>query len=369
MYFLALSKSVWCVVRFILQCVAFTRNFIFYIPLQVRADKGSFCEMLDTSRAVSNLRSVAFNMYLSSGVSKLSNSEAAPDLVLVDMHRDVVLAAAAASLPTEDAPVAPLLSRLIPQMAVAHGQSQLAPLAAINRKNGEQDIVDAESVFDEALRLNTRKDKIQYIAGYLLRHAARQKKRPTFIDCNTCVLCLTCGEEREFIVHKNFAQSSLFVPSEALFGCVEAWEDVFSSAFELIRYTRGIMKTLKATVERCGHGLVFLPECHRVSAFTYLNTVFLRMRIHHQCKLITLEIRDDVRRASQRKLKKLGTGNGRSCVRTVARNALQKARAHKRRAAIEPADGEPSTKRVDKQRASKTACLRQLWINSSCDNN
>ena len=287
---------------------------------QVRRDKGSFNDVLDTSRAVANLRAVAFSTILSSVTSACSNCPDDEDMVLIDCFKD--LPPRIIKRPCA-VPAATVSSQIESEAEDSSGSSS-------NRALSDSDDVDAlpfaagpstapsfthvpdewHDSLDDAWRQIVSEevsllDKVQYVAGYLLQKA--MDKRCPFADCDLCRQTLHAEEyeQRAFMRRKtfDFAVRGLLTPSGKLLDAVHTWESAFLGHFERLLSGASILRKLQDLVPE----MPFLPECHAAAVREFLTRTFFRMRIHHACRLRTRQLRDSARRSTLRKMAKLGT--------------------------------------------------------------
>jgi hypothetical protein len=268
---------------------------------QIRRDKGSFNDILDTTRAVANLRAVAFSTFLSSVTSKCCNSPEDGDMVLIDCFRDlpprVVKRSSAA---------------LLPRQAEAESagddasECDAAGTAAFPRLpelptewHDNLDEAWSRIASEEVCLL----DKVQYVAGYLLQKAL--EKRCPFMTCTQCHEALHAPEsqQRAFMRRKtyDFAVRGLITPSDHLLNAVRNWESCFIKHFDRLLCGGNILRKLQGLLD----DMPFLPRCHKQAVTNFVTRLFLRVRIHHACRLRTQQVRLQARRASLRKMAKL----------------------------------------------------------------
>ena len=202
-------------------------------------------------------------------------------------------------------------------------------------------------------------DKIQYVAGWLLLKASRAKT----LECSSCkdALIGTAEDQRSFMKCKTYRYvvSGLLTPSDALVRVVGKWEGTFVATFNANKTARHIMTGLKAVLQNA-HPLNFVPQCHRDSIENELASCFVRLRLHHACKLINRAVRDDARRKSLRKMTKLG---GLSSSTAASSRIVKKAKAVNCRVAKRQPGSSTAllggSSRPSRQ--SKSNCLQKLW--------
>jgi hypothetical protein len=283
---------------------------------QVRRDKGSFNDILDASRAVSNLRTVAFATILSSAKSSCSNSLDDGDMVLIDCFKDLpprIIKRSAISAADGD--------NISNSYNVDVNETNLvtndAPSVSISNISEWHDSVD-----DAWLKIVSEEfsllDKVQYVAGYLLQKAI--DKRCAFVECNQCQAALYASEyeQRAFMRRKtyDFAVRGLLTPSAQLLIAIHTWERLFVLHFERLLSSVNLLQKLQNLIPET----TFIPTCHAGVVREFLTRTFLRLRIHHACRVRTRDLRDDARRASLRKLAKLGTSKTSKSLKRPANN-------------------------------------------------
>ena len=292
---------------------------------QVRRDKGSFNDMLDTSRAVANLRAVAFSTFLSSITSPCSNSPDDGDILLIDCFRDLPprivkqrsSVAAAAAVPCQ-------VETLDSSSGLSDSDDvDATPSAAdaVSRMHMPHPPDEWHDSLDEAwLRIVSEEvsllDKVQYVAGYLLQKAS--DNHCAFVQCDRChdVLHASEYDQRAFMRRKtyDFAVRGLLTPSDQLLNAVRTWEGQFQVHFDRLLSGDNLLHQLQDMIPE----MSFLPRCHGRDVRQFLTRTFFRLRIHHACRLRTRKLRDEARRASLRKLTKLGTPTVSKCPKRPA---------------------------------------------------
>ena len=101
----------------------------------------------------------------------------------------------------------------------------------------------------------------------------------------------------------DFAVRGLLTPSDPLLNAVRTWEGQFQVHFDRLLHGANIIQKLQYLVPK----MLFLPQCHGPAVREFLTRTFFRLRIHHACRLRTEKLRNVGRRATLRKLAKLGT--------------------------------------------------------------
>lgn len=140
---------------------------------------------------------------------------------------------------------------------------------------------------------------MSYIGGYIVQRL----KWKNLIDCDQCVAALVSSVPSEFIKLKQFDYedcAQLLTPSQQLLTFLRNAECIFRHHIKAIAYRAGVAATLKRRIIQKVSEIV-VCEGHNVTAC--ILTLFLRIRLHHWCKLTNLSIKTE--RDAKRKAKKV----------------------------------------------------------------
>lgn len=161
----------------------------------------------------------------------------------------------------------------------------------------DDDDVESCSLADSELQVVTA------LGGYLITRLSRQKK----LTCSCCRSELLSGEQNILLQERQRDVSvSLMSGSPSLNKFVLAAEKEFRSAMseETFCVAEHIGLRLR---QRILKKVPRLQCCHPEAAATIVLGLFLRVRLHHHCKLYTAHISEDRKKQRRdKKLKKLG---------------------------------------------------------------
>lgn len=134
---------------------------------------------------------------------------------------------------------------------------------------------------DNSVRFNCiQVEALAYIGGFILH------KLKTESVCEECYASLADSRVSVFIKHMNFDFSTrgLLQPSPAFLRALCDWEKAFMKNVSVACHLTGVMAYLKSVIPF--HLLNYVLSCHCENLHTKIATLFLRIRLHHHCKVV-----------------------------------------------------------------------------------
>ena len=149
---------------------------------------------------------------------------------------------------------------------------------------------DCEPTFDDAGNANQLlyKSEMQVI-GYVGGYIVRKPHYKNVIGCGDCYSALVSDKHSLFVKEKQFSyegRAQLLTPSQQLFQFLIHVEKTFRGHVAPLAHHQQVGSTLKNLMKK---NVPQLNTCHNVT--DVLLTLFLRVRLHHWCKLKSMEVR------------------------------------------------------------------------------
>ena len=149
---------------------------------------------------------------------------------------------------------------------------------------------DCEPICDSAGNANqllykSEMQVISYVGGYIVRKLHCKK----IIGCEDCYSVLVSDKQSMFVKEKQFSYegcAQLLTPSQQLFQFLIHVEKTFRGHVAPLAHHQQVGSTLKNLMKK---NAPQLNTCHNVT--DVLLTLFLQVRLHHWCKLKSIEMR------------------------------------------------------------------------------
>lgn len=188
------------------------------------------------------------------------------------------------------------------KVACVAGASSTAALQS-EPESDEEDEDDLTEVVENYHLFTSEIQAISYVGGYIVQKLQWKKK----INCDECVAALVSSVSSKFVQLKQFDYedcAQLLTPSQQLLAFLRSSEVTFRRHITHMAHRANVGATLRRRIYKNAPPLR-VCEGHHVS--DCVLTLFLRIRLHHWCKLTNQSLKS-VREAKRKakKQKKLG---------------------------------------------------------------